>query len=205
MGASVGSARYHAAAGARPKHDQLQRRHLSVLQRRLLGARSTAASRNAQRGTLVGAAQDDNCQCTITPLTVLPSNIAAILPHKHVFFSFFVERPNVITYSAAISACDKGGQYDRALGLLSEMIGLGLEADVVSYNAAISATCKGKQWASALSLLQQMRDEGLEPNGITFNAAISACEKGGQWTRCLMLLEDMRESGHHPDVISFNR
>ena len=29
--------------------------------------------------------------------------------------------PNVITYNAAISACEKGGQWERALSLLEEV------------------------------------------------------------------------------------
>ena len=72
---------------------------------------------------------------------------------------------NACIYSAAISACSKGGCWERALGLLEEMHAVSLEPDVVSYNAAISACAKGKQWASALSLLDRMR---LEVTGSAF-------------------------------------
>ena len=49
--------------------------------------------------------------------------------------------PDVISFSAAISACEKGGQWERALSLLEEMGRRGVEPDVVSFNAALDAVC----------------------------------------------------------------
>ena len=54
-----------------------------------------------------------------------------------------IER-GVITYSAAISACAKGGKREEALGLLREMASK-VERDVITYNAAISACEKDGQ------------------------------------------------------------
>eukprot|EP00959_Pyramimonas_sp_CCMP1952_P136547 2857767-Pyramimonas_sp.AAC.1 len=42
-------------------------------------------------------------------------------------------------YSAGISACEKGEQWQRALALLSGMCEMKLAADIISYSAAISA------------------------------------------------------------------
>ena len=46
---------------------------------------------------------------------------------------------NTITYSAAISACGKGAQWQRALLLLEDMQAEGVPADTITYSAA-SAT-----------------------------------------------------------------
>ena len=51
--------------------------------------------------------------------------------------------PNMITYSAAISACEKGKQPDKALELLEDMQRKGLEPGMFTYSAAISA--RGKE------------------------------------------------------------
>ena len=48
--------------------------------------------------------------------------------------------PNVIAYSALISACKKGKQCEEALGLLKEMAHQLLMPDVVSYIAACSSS-----------------------------------------------------------------
>eukprot|EP00973_Karenia_brevis_P021459 2949893-Karenia_brevis.AAC.1 len=47
--------------------------------------------------------------------------------------------PAVITFSAAISACVKGGQWQRVAPLLDEMCTPGLPHDAISFNAATSA------------------------------------------------------------------
>ena len=53
--------------------------------------------------------------------------------------------PDVINCSAAISAHEKGMQWETALGLLQEMVDqLPLTAQVVSWSAAISSCEKGQ-------------------------------------------------------------
>ncbi|CAK0881903.1 unnamed protein product, partial [Prorocentrum cordatum] len=50
----------------------------------------------------------------------------------------------------------KGGQWQRARALLSEMWEAKLEPDVIDYSAGISACEKGEQWQPALALLIEM-------------------------------------------------
>ena len=57
-----------------------------------------------------------------------------------------------VIYNAAISACEKGPQWQLAMGLLSEQA-TKLEPDVISYTAAMSVCEKGSQWQLALGLL----------------------------------------------------
>ena len=63
----------------------------------------------------------------------------------HEMFSLLVEMvserlmPNVVTYSAAISACGKGQKPQQALHLLQELQLRGLLPNVITYSAAISA------------------------------------------------------------------
>jgi pentatricopeptide repeat protein len=133
----------------------------------------------------------------------------------------------VITYSAAISACEKGSQGERVLELLSEMRAHGLVPDVITYNTVFDACQKSSQWAHALELLSEMRKYGVasneqyasardrietlqrreklnRPDVISYSAAISACEKGSQWQRALDLLKEMREQDVQPDLPCFN-
>ena len=53
--------------------------------------------------------------------------------------------PDVITYNAALSACEKGQKPRQALLLLQELQFRGLQPDVITYSAAISACEKGQK------------------------------------------------------------
>eukprot|EP00975_Prorocentrum_lima_P013923 2959038-Prorocentrum_lima.AAC.1 len=56
---------------------------------------------------------------------------------------------DTITYSAAISACEKGGEWEKAVELLASMEHAKVEADEITYNAAISACENGSKWEKA--------------------------------------------------------
>ncbi|CAK0841573.1 unnamed protein product [Prorocentrum cordatum] len=112
--------------------------------------------------------------------------------------------PNVIGHNAVISACKNGGQWQRAVALLSKTREVtAWQADVTSYAAGISACGNGEQWQRALELLSGMRGAKLEPTVIfIYSAGISACEKGRQWQLALVLLGEMREVKLESDGVS---
>ena len=62
-----------------------------------------------------------------------------------------VER-NTMTYNATISACEKGGQLQRAVELFEEMGRQGVDWDTITYNATISACEKGGQFDRCVTL-----------------------------------------------------
>ena len=82
----------------------------------------------------------------------------------------------LITYSATISACEKGQTPQQALHLIQELQLRDLLPNVIPYNAAISACEKGRKPQQALILLRELKLRSLLPNVITYSAAISACE-----------------------------
>ena len=51
---------------------------------------------------------------------------------------------NIITYSAANSACEKGEQWRNALELFARMQGGSVQRTSITYGAAISALEKGE-------------------------------------------------------------
>ncbi|CAK0845418.1 unnamed protein product [Prorocentrum cordatum] len=68
-------------------------------------------------------------------------------------------------YVATVTACRKGGQWQHALSVFSEMWEVELEPSVTfCYNAGISACEKGEQWQRALALLSEMWEVKLKPS-----------------------------------------
>eukprot|EP00973_Karenia_brevis_P027687 3816388-Karenia_brevis.AAC.1 len=64
--------------------------------------------------------------------------------------------PSFITFSAAISACEKGAPWQRVGPLFPEMCSGGL--------AIRSQLARGIQWQRVAPLLDGMRRRGLSPN-----------------------------------------
>ncbi|WP_312026588.1 hypothetical protein [Ralstonia pseudosolanacearum] len=127
--------------------------------------------------------------------------------------------PNVVTYSAAISACEKAGRMDEALVLLNELKAIDsddpmMRPNVVTYSAAISACEKAGRADHAVALLGELKalaahDPTMRPNVVTYSATISACEKAGWVDEALALLDELRALGQsdpalRPNVITYS-
>jgi pentatricopeptide repeat domain-containing protein 1 len=54
--------------------------------------------------------------------------------------------PNQYSYGGAIAACERAGEWVRAVQLVQEMEASGCALGVVSYSSAISACAKGGAW-----------------------------------------------------------
>jgi len=72
--------------------------------------------------------------------------------HEHMFML------DVISFNAAISACENDRKWEQASSLLDEMRERGVTPDVISFSAAIPACEKGKKREQVLSLLDDMRE-----------------------------------------------
>ena len=112
--------------------------------------------------------------------------------------------PNVVTYNAAISSCEKGSQWQLALHLLWTAVGGRVSPDIITYSAAMSACETEGQWQTALQLFQIMNCKSLLLDVISFNVAISSSEKGSQWCLACSLLEETLCQPTGANIVSFN-
>jgi pentatricopeptide repeat domain-containing protein 1 len=111
--------------------------------------------------------------------------------------------PNLITLGGAISACGRGSQWQKALGLLDEVRQRKLAPNIIVYNAGINACEKGRQWRCASQLLVEIAERCLEPDEISGNAAVSAFEECW-WGRVLQLTRDLKRHGVKADLTTFH-
>ncbi|OLP94090.1 Pentatricopeptide repeat-containing protein, chloroplastic [Symbiodinium microadriaticum] len=117
-----------------------------------------------------------------------------------------------VSFSAALSACERASCWEMGLALLSQLEEARLTADSFTCAAALSACEKGSQWQRsrqspraslaplipptsekaaqwpmALQILHDMSAMRQLADQVTFNAAMSACQQGG-WRVTLQLL-----------------
>ena len=64
-----------------------------------------------------------------------------------------VLKRNIIGVSAAINACGKGYNWEKALMLLELIWSNSFEANYVGLSSAVAACAEGKQWNKALMLV----------------------------------------------------
>ena len=72
-------------------------------------------------------------------------------------------KPEVISYSAAISECEKGAEWVLPFKLLNEMRQWNLTPEVLSCSAAITAREKGVEWLQPFELFKEIRQSDLKP------------------------------------------
>ncbi|CAK0859208.1 unnamed protein product, partial [Prorocentrum cordatum] len=87
--------------------------------------------------------------------------------------------PDIISYSAGISACEKGGQWQRALARMSEMREAKLEPSVISYNAWTSACEKGR----AVEVGSGAAERDVGPEAFAQRTQLQPCDRHFAWER----------------------
>ncbi|CAE8596802.1 unnamed protein product [Polarella glacialis] len=87
--------------------------------------------------------------------------------------------PSEISYSAAISSCEKGRQWQMALSLLSQMPDARLSPNLLCFAAAVLACVKCNRWRDTFVLLDDMLGFSLEPNPFTLSTLLAECEQRG--------------------------
>ena len=118
-----------------------------------------------------------------------------------------IVRPDVYTYTATISACERGGEPSTSLEVFTRMQARGVAPNTASYNAAIRAAATRELWPVALSLLSDMRADAVPLDLVTYNSVLAACERGGELGEAELVLADLladEDSKIAPDAITFH-
>eukprot|EP00397_Hematodinium_sp_SG-2012_P002879 GEMP01002887.1.p1 GENE.GEMP01002887.1~~GEMP01002887.1.p1 ORF type:complete len:391 (+),score=117.99 GEMP01002887.1:2738-3910(+) len=101
--------------------------------------------------------------------------------------------PDVISFSASISALAYGQQSARALALLTTVErGQLCPLNRILYNATIHACARSRDWAMALDMVHcRMPAHTITPDVISYNALMTALTNGGKCERALRVFDAM--------------
>lgn len=132
------------------------------------------------------------------------SAIASAMHRWSIAFDLFSEMQwyrvvgNELTYSALISACEKGREWKLAGTLMS----LSSQRDTITISALLSAFQKADRWEGAFHQLSLMPLRRVLPNAFSINAVIgSSCD--GCWAQPLFMLRAPKFTAV-TDEISYN-
>mmetsp|Transcript_4055 Transcript_4055/g.12729 ORF Transcript_4055/g.12729 Transcript_4055/m.12729 type:complete len:164 (-) Transcript_4055:135-626(-) len=94
--------------------------------------------------------------------------------------------PDTVALNAALAACERGGQSDEALLLLSEMeASPSAPPDRISYNTAIAACSRCGEWRTALRLLGEMAERAAAAALFPARLFLPAAAPASPLARCL--------------------
>jgi pentatricopeptide repeat protein len=145
------------------------------------------------------------------------------------FLKFMRDRigvvPDMISYTSAMDACGRGGDWRGALNLLETIEReqnrgeRGLRANLITYTVVMKACAQAGQWQPCIALLERLmksdsqgaeEPDSLRPDTIACNVALEACVQGLQPNAALRLLNKMEEGwdgvqgmSPAPDQISY--
>ena len=87
-------------------------------------------------------------------------------------------RPDVVTYTTALDACNATQDWRSALELVREAEESRVELGTLAYSKAIGALSQGRKWREACELLSRISKRDLPHNPRTVNLALAACADG---------------------------
>lgn len=115
-------------------------------------------------------------------------------------------KPDADTYNILFFGWCRVRNPKRGMGVLEEMIQLGLTPDNFTYNTAIDAFCKAGMVSEAAEIFEFMRTKGLtmsSPTAKTYAIMIVALVQCDRMKECFELLGHMINSGCLPDVSTY--
>ncbi|CAL1158927.1 unnamed protein product [Cladocopium goreaui] len=110
---------------------------------------------------------------------------------------------DVISFSAAIRACERAGVWQLALSLLQQMKEQMLQSNVIVHNSVLSVFSQAGEWERALLWLRNMKEQ-MACTTISYNTAITACARSAQWLQAIHLLSFESFESVSTDIISYN-
>eukprot|EP00439_Symbiodinium_sp_Y106_P013781 s7863_g1.t5 len=104
---------------------------------------------------------------------------------------------------AAMAACAKAMQWERALELLHAVDAKSGALDLVLCNTGMAACASGRSWRRALDLLQRLAGGGFRSDVVSLNTCMTACERADRWQGACELLSAARSHAQRLDSITF--
>ncbi|XP_028751362.1 pentatricopeptide repeat-containing protein At5g57250, mitochondrial-like [Neltuma alba] len=113
-------------------------------------------------------------------------------------------QPDVVTYTALISALGKLGDVKKVSGFLAKMLKDRQEPNNVTYTAIIAAYCLKGKLEEALTVFKNIDALGIEADEFMFATLINGFGQRGDFDHVFHLLDEMEKRGISASIVTYN-
>ncbi|KAI9122941.1 hypothetical protein K1719_005830 [Acacia pycnantha] len=113
-------------------------------------------------------------------------------------------QPDVVTYTALVSALGKLGDVKNATGYLAKMLKDGQEPNKVTYTAITAAYCMKGKLEEALTVFKNINALGIEADEFMFATLINGFSQRGDFDNVFHLLDEMEKMGISASIVTYN-
>ncbi|KAJ6390368.1 hypothetical protein OIU77_024559 [Salix suchowensis] len=108
--------------------------------------------------------------------------------------------------------CSKGGLWEAARSLSSEMVNRGIVQDIFTYNTLLDAVCKGGQldmafeimFEEAMDVCREMENSGIRKDVVTYNALLGGYGKQYKYDVVRRVFEEMKARHVSPNLLTYS-
>lgn len=108
--------------------------------------------------------------------------------------------PSLISYSSAISACERGHRADLAVGLYHDMVEAGIQPDRVLFLSLLEVCIQQGDWGNAEAILDSMHGYGFAASNRIYKAFLEKLAGEGNSKDSLELFLTLQMFGQDPDA-----
>ncbi|KAF7838004.1 pentatricopeptide repeat-containing protein [Senna tora] len=112
-------------------------------------------------------------------------------------------QPNIVTYTALVSALCKLGRVDEVCDLVCRMEKEGVALDVVFYSEWVCGYIEEKFLVEVLRKMREMVDRGIVHDTISYTILIDGFSKLGDVEKAISFLAKMLKDGHEPNKVTY--
>ncbi|KAK9099743.1 hypothetical protein Scep_023173 [Stephania cephalantha] len=112
-------------------------------------------------------------------------------------------RPNVVTYTALVSALCREGRISEVSDLVRRMESEGVVLDAVFYSSWICGYFREDILGEAFRKHKAMLEKGIKPDVVSYTILIDGFSKGGNVEKAIGFLNEMKREGLEPNLVTY--
>ncbi|KAL8042665.1 hypothetical protein ABFS82_09G069800 [Erythranthe guttata] len=113
-------------------------------------------------------------------------------------------KPNLISYTTAITASCKTGSLDTSISMLKEMDKNNVEPNTVTFNILLNAFYRSGRFSEAENLWNLMEEKKVIPDLGCYNSRLLGMVNENRFSEAMVVFEGFEKKGLKPNIYTYN-